>query len=311
MCQQIRAAEAAKVVSQAWKDLSDADRVQFLELGRVDRERYEREKAAYKGPWKIPDIKDPNAPKKPMSAFLAFGNERRGLIAEANPTLTNTEISSLLSKLWKECPDHMKQAYRDRETRERAEFKKKFAAWERKREQALVMDHHGSSNNNNSDVEDTSLDGSSVANSSQPEQQVQVPQQAVRQQEPQLPCFSWMMQQQQAQQQRSHLVQQSTAVIAEEIPMDIFMPNNVFETTATAPSPAMVSNEAMDAADEEDYLAQEAWPFNARFPKMIALSAAPTQSRFANYSMDDILQDDELFFDDFSPMQVMSFTKQS
>ena len=280
-------------------------------MGRVDRERYEREKAVYKGPWKIPDIKDPNAPKKPMSAFLAFGNERRGLIAEANPTLTNTEISSLLSKLWKECPAHMKQAYRDREARERAEFKKTFAEWERKREQALVMDHQSS--NNNSDVEDTSRDGSSVASSCQLEQQVQVPQQEGSQQEPQMTCFSWMMQQQQQQQQRSYRVQQSTAVIAEEIPMDIFMPNNVFETAATAaaPSPAMISDEAMDAADEEEYLSQEAWPFNTRVSKMIALPAAPTQSRFANYSMDDILQDDELFFDDFSPMQVMSFTHQS
>ena len=69
----MRAAEVAKIVSQSWKDLPDAQKKKYQEMARVDRERFEREKALYKGPWKVPDVKDPNIPKKPVSAFLAFG----------------------------------------------------------------------------------------------------------------------------------------------------------------------------------------------------------------------------------------------
>ena len=118
------------MVSKSWKALGPNERAKWEEKARIDKVRYEKEKAAYKGPWKVPDIKYPDAPKKPMSAFLAFGNERRKAIADANPLLSNAEISSLLSKLWKECPADIKKAYRDKEKREREQFKKYRAEWE-------------------------------------------------------------------------------------------------------------------------------------------------------------------------------------
>ena len=123
------------MVSKSWKLLDATQRVKWEEKARVDKERYEKEKAAYKGPWKVPDIKYPDAPKKPMSAFLSFGNARRKAIAEANPFMSNAEISSLLSKLWKECPPDVKQAYRDREVRQRETFKKYRAEWELMKQQ--------------------------------------------------------------------------------------------------------------------------------------------------------------------------------
>lgn len=128
--QKIRAADVAKMVSKSWKLLDKNEKTQWEEMARIDKERYEREKALYTGPWKVPDIKYPDAPKKPMSAFLAFGNERRKAIAEANPLMSNAEISSQLSKLWRECPADVKQSYRDREKRERESFKKYRAEWE-------------------------------------------------------------------------------------------------------------------------------------------------------------------------------------
>ena len=83
----------AKLVSKSWKLLNAKEKEKWEDMARIDKERYEREKALYKGPWKVPDVKYPDAPKKPMSAFLAFGNERRKAIAEANPLMSNAEIS--------------------------------------------------------------------------------------------------------------------------------------------------------------------------------------------------------------------------
>lgn len=106
-------------------------------MGRRDRERYEREKADYKGPWKIPDIKFPNAPKRPCSAFLAFSNQRRKKIVEENPHLDGTQISSALSKIWKECPCAIKQIYREKESQAREHYKQQLAAWTREKDLAL------------------------------------------------------------------------------------------------------------------------------------------------------------------------------
>lgn len=128
----MRAAEVAKIVAHSWKVLPDQERSKWQEMARLDRARYEREKAAYKGPWKVPDIKDPNKPKKPVSAFLAFANKRRKAIADANPSLTGTQISSLLSQLWKACPPAIQQSYRDEEAHKREIYKRKRYEWEQR-----------------------------------------------------------------------------------------------------------------------------------------------------------------------------------
>eukprot|EP00977_Amphora_coffeiformis_P018906 scaffold6781_cov204-Amphora_coffeaeformis.AAC.21 len=128
----LRTSEVAKMVSQSWKNLSDDERCKWHELARLDRERYEREKEAYKGPWKVPNVKDPDVPKKPVSAFMAFGNERRKEVAANNPMLSGTDISSLLSKLWKECPAEIRQVYIGKECKQREVYKEKKAEWERR-----------------------------------------------------------------------------------------------------------------------------------------------------------------------------------
>jgi high mobility group protein B1 len=105
-------------------------------MAQQDRQRYDKEKAAYKGPWKVPIVKHPNAPKKPMSAFLAFGNQRRKAVAEANPSMNGTQISYSLAKLWRNAPDDIKGEYRKKEAYERALYKQRRAIWEAQQQQA-------------------------------------------------------------------------------------------------------------------------------------------------------------------------------
>lgn len=139
-------------------------------MGRLDRERYEREKAVYKGPWKVPDVKDPNEPKKPMSPFLAFANERRRAVANANPLWTGSEISSFLSKLWKECPPEVKKTYQDRVAREREQFKREHAKWERQKELSQSSERESSSMSDHSTAaeSDHDVETESFAPESQP-----------------------------------------------------------------------------------------------------------------------------------------------
>ena len=265
------------MVSQSWKNLSDDERMPWLEMGRRDRERYEREKAAYKGPWKIPDVKDPSAPKKPMSAFLAFSNERRKIVAEANPSMTGVEISTLMSKLWKDCPEHMKQAYRNQEARERQLFKRDRAEWERKRE-ALFLDQ------SNASCDDFA------------EQQSTVPTMLYT---PNIQTST-----------TQNIANTSATTSNTALQMTLLSPKY---DGATMPCPSFFLGNAVasshhrtvsqEPAAQEQFIPEEAWPFNP-VPHTISLpTPSESSSRFENYSIDDILQDDELF-EDFSPMEI-------
>jgi len=57
----------------------------------------------YKGPWKVPankrTPKDPSAPKRPMSAFLAFSNGRRADLKRQNPNATNSDLSKVSARM--------------------------------------------------------------------------------------------------------------------------------------------------------------------------------------------------------------------
>ena len=103
---------------------------------RKDKSRYEVEKAMYKGPWKVQankrTPKDPSAPKRPMSAFLAFSNKRRAALKREHPDATNADLSKMLSVTWKEIPDDVRKKYMDEEALLRATYKVDVAKWRKK-----------------------------------------------------------------------------------------------------------------------------------------------------------------------------------
>eukprot|EP00494_Astrolonche_serrata_P024942 UN25202 len=60
---------------------------------------------------KIAKMKDTNAPKKPASAWMLFCEAKRKEVAAANPTLKMTQVSTILSNLWRDEPPESKQQY--------------------------------------------------------------------------------------------------------------------------------------------------------------------------------------------------------
>ena len=141
------------MVSEAWRELNAEDKEVWETKARKDKARYEVEKAMYKGPWKVPankrTPKDPSAPKRPMSAFLAFSNKRRAALKRNHPDATNADLSKMLSKTWKEAEPSLRQKYMDEEAELRANYKVEMAKWrkkvaeekraERKEREALAM----------------------------------------------------------------------------------------------------------------------------------------------------------------------------
>jgi hypothetical protein len=122
------------MVSKAWKELSPDERQPWDDRAQRDKARYEIERSMYAGPWKVPAdkkraVKDPNAPKRPMSAFLAFSHTKRSEVRQSNPKVSNTEICRILSQHWKDAPFEVKKLHVDQEFELRQEYKAAIAVW--------------------------------------------------------------------------------------------------------------------------------------------------------------------------------------
>lgn len=145
--------DIAKKVSEAWRDLKPEERKVWEDMAAKDKARFDVEKQMYQGPWKIPankrTPKDPSAPKRPSSAFLAFSNKRRAELKKANPSASNADLSKMLSKTWKTCDEETRREYTEEEARLRAKYKEDIALWrkqqaevkmaERKEREAMAM----------------------------------------------------------------------------------------------------------------------------------------------------------------------------
>ena len=135
---QLNTTEVAKMVSRAWKALPEDEREKWEEMARKDKARYEMEKSMYHGPWKVPCTKkgkDPNAPKRPMSAFLAFSNSKRSIVKRRVGDAKNSEISKILVQMWKDASEAEKKPYIDEEYRLRQQYKNAMADWKRRSEE--------------------------------------------------------------------------------------------------------------------------------------------------------------------------------
>jgi hypothetical protein len=131
MCTQKTAqtTNVAKLVSEAWKDLTPAERAPFDELARKDKARFEIEKRMYSGPWKVSaeKIRDPEAPKRPCSAFLSFCNHMRDNVKKRFPTASGAEILRELARIWKNSPE--REVFIQRELASREHYKVVIAEW--------------------------------------------------------------------------------------------------------------------------------------------------------------------------------------
>jgi len=117
--------------------MKSEDRAVWDEKARLDKERFEVEKALYTGPWKIPvkqkAQKDPGAPKRPMSSFLSYSNSKRSEIKRTHPGISNSDASKLMAKMWKEAPYEEKKEHIEREERLREIYKRNIAEYREKK----------------------------------------------------------------------------------------------------------------------------------------------------------------------------------
>lgn len=62
--------------------------------------------------------------RRPANAFILYSQTMRSVVRQENPSLSNTEVSRLLGKMWKEVPNETKLQYKQRAAAAQEEFKR-------------------------------------------------------------------------------------------------------------------------------------------------------------------------------------------
>ena len=132
---------------EAFEALSEKEKAFWDEEARSYSVQLAREQRAYTGPSlekKKRKKKHPDAPKRPMSAFLEYSQKNRKKMKEAHPSVQNTDISRLLGQKWRAMSEDEKRPYEERERSERAAYKERTRIWKEKkdREEAAAKTSH-------------------------------------------------------------------------------------------------------------------------------------------------------------------------
>ncbi|KAF0038574.1 hypothetical protein F2P81_009058 [Scophthalmus maximus] len=126
-------AEFSKKCSERWRTMSAKEKGKFEDLARQDKARYEREMMSYtpaRG-GKKKKFKDPNAPKRPPSAFFIFCADFRPKVKGETPGLTIGDVAKRLGEMWNSTAAEDKQPYEKKAAKLKEKYEKDFYVLEK------------------------------------------------------------------------------------------------------------------------------------------------------------------------------------
>uniref|UniRef100_A0A8C5Q8S2 High mobility group protein B1 n=1 Tax=Leptobrachium leishanense TaxID=445787 RepID=A0A8C5Q8S2_9ANUR len=126
--------EFSKKCSERWRTMSAKEKGKFEDMAKTDKVRYEREMKSYippKGETKK-RFKDPNAPKRPPSAFFLFCSDFRPKIKGEHPGLTIGDVAKKLGEMWNNTASDDKVPYERKAGKLKEKYEKDVAAYRAK-----------------------------------------------------------------------------------------------------------------------------------------------------------------------------------
>jgi len=122
----VQVTEISKKCSEKWKTMSPAEKQRFYELAQKDAERYQAEVAAFGGEDAMRKRKrakkDPNAPKRALSAFFFFSQVKRPEVSQSHPDYKVGQVAQELGRMWKELTEQEKKTYEEMATRDKGRY---------------------------------------------------------------------------------------------------------------------------------------------------------------------------------------------
>jgi hypothetical protein len=104
-------------LSAQYKALSDKEMAKWNKKAEQDKLRYQHEMKSYvpmedpTGGKKKKQKRDPNAPKRNMSAYFLYSVHIRPLIKDQNPDASFGDIARMISTKFKELPDRERKMW--------------------------------------------------------------------------------------------------------------------------------------------------------------------------------------------------------
>ncbi|KAI8468544.1 MAG: high mobility group box domain-containing protein [Monoraphidium minutum] len=108
-------------------------------MAKAEAKKEVKPKAAAKSPKKVAKkekpakkekkVKDPNAPKRPLSAYMYFSADKRGAIKDKNPSFGVADIAKELGAMWKTMTDKDKTKYNDQAAKDKVRYEKEKAKY--------------------------------------------------------------------------------------------------------------------------------------------------------------------------------------
>merc|ERR1719474_2113992 len=140
--------EVTKKLGQMCKKVSDDEKAGFVAKADKAKAKYAVAMATYKKTsswakhqevvkeWKLKQAKkkfkkDPNAPKRSLSAYMIFVNDTRPQYVKDNPDLAVTEVLSGLGKLWADVSSSDKDAYAKKAAKLKEKYSKELAKYQK------------------------------------------------------------------------------------------------------------------------------------------------------------------------------------
>jgi len=126
--------EFSKKCSERWKTMSAKEKGKFEDQAKMDKVRYEREMKNYIPPKgeKKKRFKDPNAPKRPPSAFFVFSADFRPKVKGETPGLSIGDVAKRLGEMWNNLSSEDKQPYEKKAAKLKEKYEKDIAAYRAK-----------------------------------------------------------------------------------------------------------------------------------------------------------------------------------
>ena len=103
-------------MSEEWKGLDEKKRKKYEDLAAKDKERYEKEVEAAGGSSNAAAKKkkkeaEEGAPKRPLSAYFVYLEDRREAIKKEKPGLEHKEYLKLMGQEWQNMDAKKKEKY--------------------------------------------------------------------------------------------------------------------------------------------------------------------------------------------------------
>ncbi|KAA8646267.1 hypothetical protein EYZ11_000624 [Aspergillus tanneri] len=74
--------------------------------------------------------KDPNAPKRGLSAYMFFANDNREKVREENPGITFGQVGKMLGEKWKALSDSERRPYEEKAAADKKRYEDEKASYQ-------------------------------------------------------------------------------------------------------------------------------------------------------------------------------------